>query len=69
LAARHSVETPPTPRDERNVGPSPDNDGVRLWHRHIWGEWERAWGKTGPKSYVLERKCKVCGKTQMQVVR
>jgi hypothetical protein len=27
---------------EGNVGPDPDNDVMRLWHKHIWGEWERA---------------------------
>jgi hypothetical protein len=54
---------------EGNVGPDPDNDVMRLWHKHIWGEWERAWGKTSPKGYILERKCKVSGKTQTQVVR
>jgi hypothetical protein len=42
---------------------------LRLWHKHIWGEWERAWGKASPKGYILERKCKVCGKTQTQVIR
>jgi hypothetical protein len=42
---------------------------LRLWHKHIWGEWERAWGKVSPKGYILERKCKVCGKTQTQVIR
>jgi hypothetical protein len=65
----HSVEALSALASSGNVGPCPDNDDMRLWHRHIWGEWERAWGKTSPKSYVLERKCKVCGKTQTQVVR
>jgi hypothetical protein len=52
-----------------NVSPDPDNDTMRFWHKHIWGEWERAWGKGSPKDYVLERKCSVCGKTQTQVIR
>jgi hypothetical protein len=42
---------------------------MRFWHKHIWGEWERAWGKGSAKDYVLERKCSVCGKTQTQVIR
>ncbi len=43
---------------------------MRLWHRHVWGEWERAWGKvSSAKGYVLERKCTVCGKTQTQFIR
>jgi hypothetical protein len=51
------------------VRPCHDNDTMRLWHKHIWSEWERAWGKGSPKDYVLERKCTVCGKTQTQVIR
>jgi len=42
---------------------------MRLWHKHVWGEWERAWGKVSAKGYILERKCKTCGKTQTQVIR
>jgi hypothetical protein len=56
------------------VGPSGrprnrDNDAVKLWHKHKWGQWERAWGKGSAKGYVLERKCSICGKTQTQVIR
>lgn len=65
-AADASRSSPP---GNGNVGHSPDNDHMRLWHKHIWGEWERAWGKGSPKDYVLERKCTVCGKTQTQVIR
>jgi hypothetical protein len=46
-----------------------NNAGVRFWHRHKWGEWERAWGKGSAKGYVLERKCVICDKTQAQVIR
>jgi hypothetical protein len=42
---------------------------MRLWHKHKWGEWERAWGKASAKGYILERRCSVCGKTQTQVIR
>jgi len=49
--------------------PSRHNERVRLWHRHKWGEWERAWGKSAAKGYILERKCLLCGKTETQVIR
>ena len=42
---------------------------MRLWHKHKWSEWDRAWGKGSAKSYVLERKCLICGKVETQVVR
>jgi hypothetical protein len=42
---------------------------VRLWHKHKWGEWERAWGKGSAKGYILERKCAICGKTDTKVIR
>ncbi len=42
---------------------------MRLWHKHKWGEWDRAWGKGSPKSYVLERRCLICGKVETQVIR
>ena len=42
---------------------------LRFWHKHIWGEWDRAWGKTSPKAYVLERACQVCGKVETQQLR
>jgi hypothetical protein len=42
---------------------------MRLWHKHKWSEWDRAWGKGSAKSYVLERKCLICGKVETQVIR
>lgn len=42
---------------------------MRLWHKHKWGEWDRAWGKGSAKGYVQERKCLICGKVQTQVIR
>lgn len=42
---------------------------MRLWHKHKWGEWDRAWGKGSAKAYVLERKCLICGKVETQVIR
>jgi hypothetical protein len=42
---------------------------IRRWHKHAWGEWERAWGKGNPKAYVLERRCKICGELQTKVIR
>jgi hypothetical protein len=42
---------------------------MRLWHKHRWGAWERAWGKANPKSYIQERKCAICGKLQTRVIR
>ena len=42
---------------------------MRLWHKHKWGEWDRAWGKGSPKGYVQQRKCLICGKVQTQVIR
>jgi len=42
---------------------------MRLWHKHKWGEWDRAWGKGSAKGYVLERKCLICGKVETQVIR
>ena len=42
---------------------------IRRWHKHSWSEWDRAWGKGGPKAYVLERKCVICGKLQTKVIR
>ena len=42
---------------------------LRFWHKHKWGEWERAWGKGSAKGYILERKCAICGKTDTKVIR
>jgi hypothetical protein len=69
IAVQTQRRTVLNPHGSANVGPYPDNDLMRFWHKHIWGEWERAWGKGSPKDYVLERKCSVCGKTQTQVIR
>ena len=42
---------------------------LRLWHKHKWTEWERAWGKGNHKGFVLERKCVICGKLGTKVIR
>jgi hypothetical protein len=42
---------------------------MRLWHKHAWSDWERAWGKGSAKAYFVERKCLVCGKVQTKVIR
>jgi hypothetical protein len=42
---------------------------ITRWHKHVWGEWDRAWGKGNPKAYVLERSCTICGKVQTKVIR
>ena len=42
---------------------------LKFWHRHVWGEWDRAWGHGNAKSYVLERKCLKCGKVESKVIR
>jgi hypothetical protein len=45
------------------------NFRIKLWHKHMWSEWDRAWGKGSPKGYVLERKCLICGKLETNVLR
>jgi hypothetical protein len=56
-------------------GPPPAGGGarsrskLRFFHRHVWGEWDRAWGHGNAKSYVLERKCLKCGKVESKVIR
>ena len=42
---------------------------MRLWHKHKWSEWDRAWGKGPAKALILERKCAICGKVETRVMR
>jgi len=42
---------------------------MRLWHKHKWGEWDRAWGKGSAKGYVQERRCLIRGKVETRVIR
>ncbi len=45
------------------------DDKMKFWHKHKWGEWERAWGKGSAKGYILERKCLICGRIETKVIR
>ena len=42
---------------------------LAFWHRHRWGEWDRAWGAGPAKAFVLERRCEICGKVETKVIR